>query len=112
MLVGVGIGHPVDPNDTAEFSALAASAGALGVGLVTSLARPDGNVTGVSQFASALVSKRLELIRELVPTVVSLTVLINPSNPNAESVLNEAKAAARAFGPDARARSPVVHRLR
>lgn len=42
MLVGVGIGHPVDPNDTAEFSALAASAGTLGVGLVlASRARPD-----------------------------------------------------------------------
>ena len=42
MLVGVGIGHPVDPNDTAEFSALAASAGALGVGLVLGTrARPD-----------------------------------------------------------------------
>ena len=70
------------------------------LGLVASFNRPDGNVTGVSQFASALVSKRLELIRELVPTVVSLTVLINPSNPNAESVLNEAKAAARAFGQE------------
>ena len=70
------------------------------LGLVGSYNRPDGNVTGVSQFASALVSKRLELIRELVPTVVSLTVLINPSNPNAESVLNEAKAAARAFGQE------------
>ena len=42
MLVGVGIGHPVDPNDTAEFAALAASAGTLGVGLVlASRARPD-----------------------------------------------------------------------
>jgi GTP-binding protein HflX len=42
VLVGVGIGHPVDPNDTAEFSALAASAGTLGVGLIlASRARPD-----------------------------------------------------------------------
>jgi len=42
VLVGVGIGHPVDPNDTAEFKALAASAGTVGVGLVLAArARPD-----------------------------------------------------------------------
>jgi ABC-type uncharacterized transport system substrate-binding protein len=69
------------------------------LGLVASFNRPDGNITGVSQFASALVSKRWEIIRELVPKL-SPTVLINPNNPNAESVVNEAKAASRAFGQE------------
>src|SRR5271163_674796 len=51
-------------------------------GLVTSLGRPTGNVTGVTFFDATLVSKRLELLRELVPKAELIAVLLNPDNPN------------------------------
>ena len=68
------------------------------LGLVSSFNRPDGNVTGVSQFASLLFPKRLELLRELLPTKTMISVLINPGNPNAETVTKDTEIAARALG--------------
>jgi putative tryptophan/tyrosine transport system substrate-binding protein len=50
------------------------------LGLVSSLARPGGNLTGVNFFGIEVVSKRLELLRELIPGVGRLAVLVNPSN--------------------------------
>ena len=52
------------------------------VGVVTSLARPGGNITGISLLGGALGAKRLEILRELVPTAVKIGVLINPENKN------------------------------
>jgi putative tryptophan/tyrosine transport system substrate-binding protein len=66
-------------------------------GVVGSLNRPGGNLTGVSQFFGALGPKRLELLRELVPRAATTGVLVNPSNPNADGHLNEIKSAASAL---------------
>jgi ABC-type uncharacterized transport system substrate-binding protein len=58
-------------------------------GLVASLNRPGGNVTGLSLFGSALEAKRLELLRELVPSARATAVLINPNSPAVESQSKE-----------------------
>jgi len=55
------------------------------VGLVASLNHPGSNVTGVSLFTSLLVAKRLELLRELVPTAAIIAFLVNPNNSNAQA---------------------------
>ncbi len=71
---------------------------AIKLGLVKSLSRPGGNVTGVSFLVSALGAKRLELLHELVPTATSVGLLINPANPNAAVDSAEIQVAARALG--------------
>jgi ABC-type uncharacterized transport system substrate-binding protein len=68
------------------------------LGVVASLSHPGGNVTGVYQFFGALGGKRLELIRELVPTASLIAVLTNPKNPNSEDHLADVRAAAHAMG--------------
>jgi putative ABC transport system substrate-binding protein len=71
----------------------------VGLGLVASLARPSGNLTGVNFFVVELDAKRLELLRELVPTATRVAVLVNPANPaNAESTVRDVETAARAMG--------------
>jgi putative ABC transport system substrate-binding protein len=67
-------------------------------GLVGSLNRPGGNLTGVTFFSRALAAKRMELLRELVPALNTVAVLVNPSNPSAERDLDEIEAAARSLG--------------
>ena len=66
--------------------------------LVTSLARPDSNATGVYFFLSDLAAKQLGLLRELVPAAVRIALLVNPDNANAEAVTREMVAAASAIG--------------
>ena len=69
------------------------------LGLVASLARPDGNLTGINFFASELDAKRLALLHELVPKAVRIAVLVNPANiPATERELRELPDAARAIG--------------
>src|SRR6266540_2464201 len=63
-------------------------------GLVATLNRPAGNVTGVSQFTNVLIAKRLELLRELVPGVALIGVLMNTDNPNVDINTRELEAAA------------------
>lgn len=67
-------------------------------GLVASLARPGGNVTGASAFVVELMSKRLELLRELVPQAAVIALLVNPNNSNTGSVIRETQEVARARG--------------
>src|SRR5262249_45697203 len=69
------------------------------LGLVASLARPGGNLTGINFLSGELVAKRLDLLHELVPKAVRIAVLINPGNvPSAEATLRDLPEAARAMG--------------
>jgi ABC-type uncharacterized transport system substrate-binding protein len=67
-------------------------------GLVASLSRPAGNLTGVSLLTGELVQKRLELLRDVMPNATVIAVLVNPNNPNAEENLRLAQEAARVIG--------------
>ena len=69
------------------------------LGLVASLNRPGGNVTGVSYFNEEVAPKRLELLHEFVPTAKSIALLVNPTNPaQAAAQTEELQAAVRALG--------------
>jgi len=70
----------------------------IAVGLVDSLSRPSGNVTGVNSYLSDLGAKRLELLRQLVPTAALIGMLVNPNYPDAESQAKDVKEAARTLG--------------
>jgi putative tryptophan/tyrosine transport system substrate-binding protein len=59
----------------------------VGAGLVASLARPGGNITGFSPFQLEMMPKRLELLTELVPQARTIALLVNPNDPNAGRVL-------------------------
>jgi putative ABC transport system substrate-binding protein len=67
-------------------------------GLVASLSRPGSNLTGISILATELMAKRLELVSELVPQAKVIALLVNPSNANAERIIQEVREAARAKG--------------
>ena len=68
------------------------------LGLVASLARPGGNLTGINFFNAELAAKRLELLRELVPTAIRIAVLVNPINPSTEATVRDVQSAARVIG--------------
>ena len=69
------------------------------LGLVASLTRPGGNLTGFNFLAGELTAKRLELLRELVPAAVRVAVLVNPVNvTNTETTLRDVQSAARSMG--------------
>ena len=76
----------------------ALAADPLGTGLVASLARPGGNVTGLSFQSTDFAAKRLELLREVVPSLRRLAILGNVGNPANALEMNEVQAAARALG--------------
>jgi putative tryptophan/tyrosine transport system substrate-binding protein len=68
------------------------------LGLVTSVARPGGNATGINFFSAELSAKRLELLRQLVPEAARVAVLVNPAAAYAETELKDVETAARAMG--------------
>jgi putative ABC transport system substrate-binding protein len=68
------------------------------LGLVASLARPSGNLTGITTLNVELVPKRLQLLHELSPTANPIALLVNPANADAETVASDTRAAARALG--------------
>lgn len=70
----------------------------VGLGLVTSLSRPGGNVTGLALLTVELVGKQLQLLKEAVPKASRVAFLINPTNPGAALQLREAETAARSVG--------------
>jgi putative ABC transport system substrate-binding protein len=67
-------------------------------GLVASLNRPGSNITGVSFFVAELGSKRLDLLRQLVPKATTIAMLVNPNNPDTEAERSDVQAAALAIG--------------
>lgn len=77
---------------------MVAVADPVGLGLIASLGRPGGNVTGLTVVSEELSGKRLELLRELVPGVSRVSVLWNPINRSNVRQLEESKVAARALG--------------
>ena len=68
------------------------------MGLVASLSRPGGNVTGVTTLNVEVTPKRLELAHELLPAATVIAALVNPTNPNTETELRGMQAAARVLG--------------
>jgi len=78
-------------------------------GLVASLNRPGGNLTGITTLNAELLPKRFELLHQLVPAAGLVALLVNPNSPNAETLSQDARAAARALGLELQvvpARSP------
>jgi ABC-type uncharacterized transport system substrate-binding protein len=68
------------------------------LGLVASLNRPGGNVTGVTQLSSELVAKRLGLLHDLIPTATLIGLLVNPTDPRTETQTRDMQEAAHALG--------------
>jgi putative ABC transport system substrate-binding protein len=72
----------------------------VGTGLVASLARPAGNITGLAMIDVGLAAKRLELLKEALPKLSRVAVLRNPANPGGQAQSRETEAAARSLGLD------------
>jgi putative ABC transport system substrate-binding protein len=70
----------------------------ISLGLVASLSRPGGNLTGVASLNVETVPKQLELLHEMVPAANNVALLVNPTNPNAETISRDLQAAARTLG--------------
>src|SRR6185295_15842766 len=70
----------------------------VGVGLITNLARPGGNITGITNISAELAGKRLELLKEIMPRISRVAVLVNPDDPNVDPQMRNVESAARALG--------------
>ena len=74
----------------------------LALGLASSLSRPGGNITGLSLFVAELTAKRLELAKEVVPSLSRVALLMNPDNASTRYVFQETEATARALNVELR----------
>ena len=83
----------------------AAQTDPVGTGLIASLARPGGNVTGLSLQQADTVGKRLELLREVVPNLGRLAIMANAGAPGAVLEMREVQATARALGSSQHSKS-------
>lgn len=77
---------------------MAAAGDPVGTGFVASLPRPGGNITGLTGISAELSGKRVELLRELIPGVTRVGLLVNETNPFAKSLVEETRAAAKRVG--------------
>ncbi len=97
----VTVGSAVPPAKQATTTipiVFALAADPVGSGLIASLARPGGNVTGLSILSSDLAGKRIELLREVLPALRRLAIIVNVGSANAGQEISEAQAAARKLG--------------
>ena len=97
----VTVGSAVPPAKQATTTipiVFALAADPVGSGLIASLARPGGNVTGLSILSSDLAGKRIELLREVLPALRRLAIIVNVGSANAVQEISEAQAAARKLG--------------
>ena len=107
MLVHSTPGNLATKQATTEIPIIMVSvADPVGVGLVTNLARPGGNITGITNISAELAGKRLELLREIMPRVLRIAVIVNPNDPVAAPQIRNAEEAARSLGIQLQ---PVVH---
>jgi ABC-type uncharacterized transport system substrate-binding protein len=83
---------------TSTISIVMVVADPIGTGLVSSLAKPGGNLTGLSDFHADLITKRLELLKEVIPSASRIAVLSNPTNPTCSLQMKELAAVAPALG--------------
>jgi putative tryptophan/tyrosine transport system substrate-binding protein len=93
-----GAGARAAKDATSTISIVSLVGDPIATGLYASLARPGGNLTGVSPLTSELTPKRLELVSELVPQAGLIALLLNPNNPNAARDIKDMQEAARAKG--------------
>jgi putative ABC transport system substrate-binding protein len=100
VMIATGVGAFVAKAATATIPIVfVAAEDPVKLGLVASIARPGGNLTGINLFNSELVAKRLDLLRELVPRAARIAVLVNPADvASTEITVRDAKAAALAIG--------------
>src|SRR5262249_36564897 len=95
---GVGAGADLCANTPPVFLALGADP--VNLGLVSSLNRPGGNVTGVTFFINSLGAKRFELLHELIPNASVVGFLINPQNPTSKPQISDVQGAAHSLGTE------------
>jgi len=93
-----GAGARAAKNATSTIPIVSLVGDPVATGLYASLARPGGNLTGVSLLTAELMRKRLELLCEMVPQARSITLLVNPNSLSAERMISDVQEAARAKG--------------
>jgi len=98
VIVTFGPGINAAKSATSTIPIVFVASDQVGEGLVTSLARPGGNLTGISLLTVEMMPKRIELLSELVSQVSIIALLVNPNNQTADSVIREVQQAAHAKG--------------